>query len=247
MVDEPRQFHVVPLPATFDEDRHFCAVIAARYAAVDVQLSGNDLANDEAFAHEYGDPIGRGRYRHRSLADKLGVDGIARVRRFVADLLCALTGESDRFVWFLKGSLRDDLDDEHSDNFPDAQGDRLLVSGWVDEAALNGSFVLFGGEREDLAFEAQRLGHYDCVRGIAGPRLSLASVLAKLTLANPLPTSSVRLSAGPNHLVTLDAVLTIAALFFEEINNGTRLRLVSGTLSREQIETTVAVVRAATR
>jgi hypothetical protein len=42
-------------------------------------------------------------------------------------------------------------------------------------------------------------------------------------------------------------VLTLARLFFEEINNGTRLRLVSGALSREQIEKTVAVVRAATK
>jgi hypothetical protein len=32
MVDEPRQFHVVPLPTTFAEDLRFCAVIAARYA-----------------------------------------------------------------------------------------------------------------------------------------------------------------------------------------------------------------------
>jgi hypothetical protein len=150
----------------------------------------------------------------------------------------ALTGDGDRFIWFLNGGLRSDLDDEYSD-------DRLLVSGWVNEARLNGSFVLFGGERENLVFEVQRIGDYDLVRGIAGPGLSLAKILSRLTLANPVPTSVVRLSVGPNYLAALEAVLPIAGLFFEEIDNGTRLRLVSGTLSRAQMEAAVIAVRAA--
>jgi hypothetical protein len=105
MVDEPNQFHVVPLPAAFGEDRRFGALAATGYAAVDVQLSGDALANDEAFTYQYGDRVGHGRYRHCSLTDKLGPQGMVRVRHFVADLLFALTSENDRLVWFLSGGL----------------------------------------------------------------------------------------------------------------------------------------------
>jgi hypothetical protein len=236
MPDDLNQFHVVPIPAVVEEDHRFRALIAAGYAAVDVQLSGDALANDEAFTQEYGHLVERGRYRHASLVDELGEEGMARVRRFVADLLFALTSENDRFVWFLTGRLRADLDDEHSD-------DRLLISGWVDEARINGSFVLFGGERDQVPFEARRLGDYDRVRGIAGPALSLADVLTKLTLASPVPTSAARIYAGRSHLAALEAVLPIAGLFFEEIDNGTRLRLVSGKISSARMEDAVASVR----
>lgn len=139
-------------------------------------------------------------------------------------------------MWFTSGGLDEKLDAKHSD-------DRLLVSGWVEEAGFNGSFALFGGERIDLPFEVRRFGDYDCVRGIAGPGLSLAQVLTKLTLASPVPTSSMRHYSGPTPLAPLEAMLSISGLFFEELHNGTRLRLVSGKLSRAQMEEAVATAR----
>jgi hypothetical protein len=118
-----------------------------------------------------------------------------------------------------------------------------LISGWVAEARINGSFVLFGGERDQLPFEVRRLGDYDRVRGITGPGLSLAEVLTKLTMASPVPTCSVRLDSGRTPVAALEAMLPIAGLLFEEVNNGTRLRLVSSKLSRSQMEDAVAAVR----
>lgn len=229
MLDQPGQFQVAPIPAAL-------GAIAARYAVVDVQLAGDALARDEAFVREHGDLIAPGHYRHRTLTDKLGAEGMARVRRFVADLLGALTTEGDRFVFCLSGGLRADLDDEHRD-------DRLLLSGGVDEAGLGGAFVLFGGEREDLDFEVQRLGDHDRLRGLAGPGLTLAQVLPQLTLASPVPTTSERLQAGREPFAALQAVLPRARLFFEELGNGTRLRLVSGRLARGEIEAAVVAVR----
>jgi hypothetical protein len=236
MVDAPGQFDVVPLPAEYEEDRRFRNVIGTRYAALDVQLTGDDLARDEAFTQEHGEQIGPGHYRHRSLVDKLGEEGVARVRRFVGDVLLDLTEEGDRFVWFVLGGLDEGLDDEHSD-------DRLVLSGWVDEARINGSMVFFGSEREDVPYQAQRIGDYDRIRGLAGPGLSLARVLQVLTLACPIPTSTVHRQVGRPHLAALEAVLPIGRLFFEELYNGTRMRLVSRTLPPARMEDAVARAR----
>lgn len=237
MGDPPGQFHVVPIADRGGAFADFHAERAARYAAVDVQLSSDELAADEAFTAEYGDRVGKGRYRHCSLADKLGEEGIARVRSFVTALLLALTGEGDRFVWFIDGAgLGDVRDDEPGD-------DRLVVRGWVDDARINGSFAFFGGERDELVHECQRLGHYDRVRAIAGPGLSLARVSSELTLASPVPTCSARLEVGLHRFAALEAVLPLVGLFFEELANGTRLRLMSGVLSREEIDAAVARAR----
>jgi hypothetical protein len=235
MVDPSGQFRVVPISEGGNTDAHFRAVIAARYVAVDVQLSGDELAADEAFTAEYGDRVGPGRYRHCSLADKLGEDGMVRVRRFVAALLLSLSGEGDRLVWFVNG-VDDVCDDEPSE-------DRLVLRGCVGDARLNGSFALFGGERDALVYHCQRLGHYDRVRGLVGPGLSLAQVSTKLTIGSPVPTCSPRLEVGQYRFAALEATLPLVRLFFEELANGSRLRLVSGALSLEDITTTVAQAR----
>jgi hypothetical protein len=234
MLAPSRQFHLVPLADALEGDVAFRA-ITDRYTAVDVQLSSDPLAADRAFTEENGDELGPGHYRHRSLADKLGEAGMARVRRFFTALLLELTREGDRLVWFADGGL-DDLDDEHDD-------DRLVLRGGVADARLNGSFVLSGGERGQLAHQAQRLGNHDRLRAVAGPGLSLAAVLPRLTLASPVPTCSARLDVGHRPFAALGALLPFVGLFFEELKNGTRLRLVSGLLSPEEMGAAVANAR----
>jgi hypothetical protein len=235
VVDLAGPFRLIPLPDAFEEDLQLRAVVDG-YTAIDVQLTGDALTADEAFTEEYGRMIGPGHYRHESLADRLGAAEIARVRRFVAALLRELTIEGDGFVWFLDGASGEPGDEPGDE--------RIWVRGYVDEARFNGSFVICGDEREGVSEQAERLGRYDRVRGAAGPGLSLARVLPALGLATPIPTSSVRLSVGPP-FVALAALLPLVDLFFEEVRNGTRLRLVTQSLSIAQIARAVVAARLA--
>src|SRR5262245_47389338 len=124
------QFRVVPAKA-----------IAQEYVVVEVQLSSDALANDEAFTDHYGEQLGPSRYRYRSLIDVSSAEELARIREFITRLLTGLLDEDDRFVWFLNGGVA--ADDELRCE------ECIRIRGWVEDTNFNGSYAIFGFDADD--------------------------------------------------------------------------------------------------
>jgi hypothetical protein len=72
------------------------------------------------------------------------------------------------------------------------------------------------------------------------PPGEVRALLASLRLAEPVPTTDPALFFQRPTFDALQSVLAHGAFFFEELDNGTRLRLVSASLSQAELTSRVA-------
>lgn len=237
-IREPERFHVVSLAGAPGGDCPLQRLAVDGLVVVDVQLTDLQTATDEAFTWEYGKAVAPGRYRHQCLPERIGGDEMLRIRRFVATLLAELAGGDGSVVWFISGGMPED--DRIS--LPDHVH---VTASMLDSAGANCSSVLYSTpcDHSELECQLRQLGNFDRVRGAMGHGLLFPHVLSILTLGNPLPSASLQRIGGPDQLSALTAVLAHASLFFEEVNNGTRLRLVTGSKTREELEAGVELAR----
>lgn len=134
-------------------------------------------------------------------------------------VLEALLDRDESWFLFVHGELGADLPG------PDA-----CFVGRIDADGLGGAFTIFEVAAGDLEGFASLFGACDRVAGLAAPMGSLRAVLSRLSLAAAIPTGQRYRFASPFELVDTSAlarVLEHGRLFFEEIDNGTRLRLIS--------------------
>ena len=70
----------------------------------------------------------------------------------------------------------------------------------------------------------------------------MASLRASLRLFEPLPTTDDNLWFQPTSYNAIQRTLNHSSFFFEELHNGTRLRIVSSAISQEQLTNKVATL-----
>jgi hypothetical protein len=223
---------LIDLPDEADE-----AALHGTSAFVDVQLVDDTIANDAVFTREMRAPGPGPQYTPMSLAERLGINGIARVRCFVAELVSRLAGNTKSLVLFAKGI---DLSRGDSGDVPE---DFVVVHACADQMRLNGRVTIFGIPTNELATYDHLLGDFDTLRGVATTADRLSDTLRLLPLHEPVPTTTPWNVLGPASFATLDAALQTSRFFFEEVRNGTRLRLISRFISADEVG---AAVRAAT-
>ncbi|MCY1011476.1 hypothetical protein OV079_39135 [Nannocystis pusilla] len=105
---------------------------------------------------------------------------------------------------------------------------------------LNGAFAILEVTAAALAAHAALFGAWDRVAGLVAAEGDLRAVLARLNLAEALPTGQRYRPASPYYVRDTAAVarlLELGRLFAEETDNGTRLRLVTTAVAAPELRT----------
>lgn len=209
---------------------------------VDVQLVDDLLAADRVFCEEESEWRGEQK-RWVTLEERIGATEIGKVRAFVAALLVRLADPSDQAIWFADGlSFTGDIEEK-------TPGEMYMPESFysifacTDEMRVNGRVGIFEVDRDQLGSKSRLFGKFFRVRGLAthvSEQNALASVLSKLTLLDPVPsTGRVKLTKRPG-AASLKNLLPGSRFFFEELLNGTRLRIVSNHVGVDTIDTAVS-------
>ncbi len=159
--------------------------------------------------------------RYQSIADALTPGELARYRGRVTDFLERLIGRDESWILFCAGTPIKSEDVNHTDFF----------AGEIhsDHVHGNGAFTIVNA-RYRMRYFSELFGRCDAVAGLLAPKESFARVLGRLSLDAALPTSKRYQFASPYYLkdtLVLQRVLELGSLWFEEIDNGTRLRFVT--------------------
>lgn len=98
---------------------------------------------------------------------------------------------------------------------------------------------IFECERDDLSWYRSRFCDFDRFAGLASPAGGMPGVLASLSLDSPWPSTrsnTFRFDAKQSSVEALRRLLDADRTFlFEEVDNGTRLRLLSLHLTRDRL------------
>lgn len=192
-------------------------------AAIELGIVVGPMLADVDYVTDYSgpSPSGLGLRRYRGLDDVLDRETLASTRARLTRLLEALLDEGESWFLFVHGQLDDGLPE------PDAK-----FSGRVHADPLNGAFTILEVPAGELDGYAPLFGACDRVSGLAAAANSFATLLSRLSLAAAVPTGQ-RYRFGSPFQISDTSALTSALehgrLFFEEIDNGTRLRLIAPT------------------
>jgi hypothetical protein len=203
-------------------------------AVVDIQLVDDALATDVSFVHDKSKPkVGSpGMYTYTSLVDTISRQEICRIRKFVFRVLSHLTG-STSFLCFLTGeSLPAECVSDLQPLFS--------IHAHYEESDMGGKLRIVEMDLEEFEFGVECLGYFDSVRGVAIRRDSKShDIIENLPLCAPVPTTDPSLPFQPPRPETLRLALKYGELFFEEIGNGTRLRIISAVLGQDALEAAI--------
>ncbi|KIG13069.1 hypothetical protein DB30_00606 [Enhygromyxa salina] len=201
--------------------------LPAPLRAIELRLVDGPVLDDEQHVTDYSmispdDDGSRTLRRYCSIADALAPNELARYRRCVATLLERLLEPGESWVLFYSGppptnGVFDDVD-------------RRFTAQVLDlEAGVNGWFSILDAEACVTALQTL-LGDWDRVAGVCVPAGSFARVLAQLDLRAPVPTGQRYRPCSPIELEDASALVRVlerGRLWFEEIDNGTRLRFIT--------------------
>ncbi len=190
----------------------------------EVLLHDGPLLEDGAFLTEHATALPGGGYRWTSLADRLSAEALLAHHRRLAALLDRLTQRPAFVLWLPR------LSDEDLEDLAPRHAVHLQAHCDHPVHALNGALTVAEVRRDDLPHGlAAHAGRFDALAGLSVDTDGIFPVLAALSLADPHPTLSRR-GGRIRHTATTGALAAVAGLggvFFEECDNGTRLRLVS--------------------
>jgi hypothetical protein len=196
---------------------------SSEMAVVDVQLVGDGLALDPVFTIDKGRPKTgtRGVVTHTSLVDALSEEELLAVRRMVARLLSRLH-EDGHFLCFVTGATIP----------PDVlEGLNILfsVTGYCHELETNGRVSLVQIEPDDVEYIVRGFGYYDALRWVALSDWDkdLPGLVSRLGLLDIVPTTYEGNLFQRPKFAALKAALTHGRFLFEELKNGTCLRVSS--------------------
>src|SRR5580700_5504581 len=205
-------------------------------AVVDVQLVGDDLANDAVFVREksvVNKGAARGVYTYVALHDAIQPREMDAVREFVFRVLSRLV-DGVRFMCFMQGRVPKDEVNELED--------RIVISACHEEMKMNGRVVIAEMDLDDLKYCMKYFGDYDIMRGVALTPEGAAGMRADLRLFEPMPTTDDNSFFQSPRYNAVQAALKHGAFFFEEIGNGTRLRIVSTAITQHDLTDRIAAL-----
>lgn len=238
-----------PIHGTWNPD----LVLAPSIAVLDIMLIDGPLLKDADFITDYSEPTPEPDRPHLrrycALADRLEAERIDELRRAIVQLLVGLSedlGCGPSWIVWMKHDARFDLVERHYSIRAFVDGS---TSGLI---GVNGQMSILEIERDELDDFRERFGTYDGIAGLAVPEGSIHTVLRSLRLASPLPTTRRHRPSPMTTVVDADVLAAVLdcerSMFFEEVDNGTRLRLASTAFSTEQLRTaTVARLHEARR
>lgn len=184
-----------------------------------------DLLNDDELVIDRAVEAADGRRTPLALAGRLSNDQLAEHQERVVALLKRVAGTATRCVLFLNATMIDS-------NAPDDAFDRFSIPEefvslqcCFDDSRMNGTVAIVGVPVRSLGMYRTAIGRADRLRGILTNR-SFKEVVASLSLADPLPSTEPEQLLGSRSQEPLLHVLQAGDVFFEEIGNGTKLRLI---------------------
>lgn len=197
-------------------------------SAVDIQLVNDELANDKTFTWDrsiakVGAP---GVYTYISLCDTIASHEMVHIRKVVFAVASRLTPDVS-FMCFMTGGVPDD-DVAELEN-------RIVVNVHHEDTAKNGKLIVAEMSTDDLEYSMAYLGKFDIMRGVAVTPQGLHGLRSDLRLFEPMPTASENPYFHPPGYHALQIVLKHGVFFFEEIGNGTRLRIVSTVIDQQDL------------
>lgn len=174
-------------------------------------------------------------YVYASLEDRVPENEMKAIREFLCRLLVGLA-EGMSILLVVSGVAGDSgLDEEE---------DYLELCAHSGDQRMNGEFEIAEIVDSGLSDYAKLFGRYDSVKGIVVPAGGMRPVVRALPLFDPVPaTEKSFVSPGPNP-EAIAVALEYGTLFFEEVKNGTRLRIVcaaeAGVSMREAVSRLIA-------
>jgi hypothetical protein len=205
-------------------------------SVVDIQLVGDGLADDPTFTWDKSVRKGATRpvYTYVSLCDVLPPEEMAEIRDVVFRVLSGLATDVT-YLCFMTGGRVPESDVGELEN-------HLIVRACHESLRMNGRLVVAEMNRDDLAYSMQYFGHYDTMRGVALRPEGLRGMVADLRLFEPVPTTDRGQRFQPPRYGALAIALKHGVFFFEEVNNGTRLRIVSTAISQADLTLEIAEI-----
>ena len=201
-------------------DWHPHLELPADLEPIDLGLLAGPILDDEDYVTDYSGPSPNPpARRYRGLADVVDAASLADLRLRTLTVLTQLLADGESWYLFVRGTVAELPDQAH-------------FSGHIDADGHNGGFTIFEAPADELTDHAALFGAFDRVAGISAPAGTLRTLLAHLSLAAPLPTGQRYRFASPFEITDSSALVRVLAagrLFFEEIDNGTRLRFIART------------------
>lgn len=196
--------------------------LPADLAALELALVTGPILADEDYITDYSGPSPDGRHRrYRGLDDVLDAGTLARTQARLTRLLESLLDDGESWFLFVHGRLA-----------PELPRPAALFSGQLDADPWGGAYAIVELPAGDLDGYAELFGACDRVAGLAAPADSFNDLLSMLSLGAAVPTGQRYRFGSPFHLTDTTALARVLAhgrLFFEETDNGTRLRLITAT------------------
>jgi hypothetical protein len=187
---------------------------------IDLGLLAGPILDDVDYITDYSGPSPNPpARRYRGLADVVDAASLADLRLRTLHVLTQLLADGESWYLFVRGTVAELPDQAH-------------FSGHIDADGHNGDFTIFEVPADELTDHAALFAAFDRVAGLAAPAGTLRTLLAHLSLAAPLPTGQRYRFASPFETTDSSALVRVLAagrLFFEEIDNGTRLRFIART------------------
>lgn len=195
-------------------------------SVVDIQLVGDELARDVTFTWDRSvrrDPSSP-RSTYVALHEVVSAETMSRIRSLVHSVATSLVADV-RFMCFFTGpAARDDM--------PELE---RCISIVARHEAMSGAARIVEMDAEELDLATSRLGRFDAVRGVGVTEVGMSGLRANLRLFEPVPTTDRNFLFQPTGYDAIGVALEHGAFFFEEIGNGTRLRVASTAMSQAEL------------
>ncbi len=208
-----------------DSEAAWKTALAMRGFAVRDLLLVPELAEDRSLVFNRSKVNADGSESPLELADRLTTDQLeAHQQRFVRLLETLQDGRRTSVLFLNAVSIEADAEDGRWDAFSIPEQFVSLQCNF-DDGRMNGLVSIVGAVGREIRMYAAAIGHSDRFRGVLTSR-SFKDVMACVRLNDPLPSTEPRRALGAD---TYDALLSVVAtgdVFFEEIGNGTVLRVI---------------------
>lgn len=229
------KFKVVEVKNNVYDEEIINIEISSEYNIVDIQLVADELNLDQLFIVDKAQKTSDEKIlQYSSLSDKLNILSITTIRKFIINVLLELASKNEDFIWFITGLRLVENPDENEGEFKYSD-EYYCIKAFCDNMRINGQLSILEIVRDEIDYYSKMFGNFDAVHGISIPQGRMRDVLSVLSLTEPIPTTKRGYFVENLSLNSLLAVLGMATFFFEEIDNGTRLRIVSKTLDRKSI------------
>lgn len=204
------------------------------WCVFDLVVTPPSLADDSALTVEREEISADGRRQPILLADRMSEAELAAHQEKLVRLLQRIAGNAESAVLFLSATtIDDDADDDSYDRFRPPE-EFLSLRACFDRGRINGEIAVVRAGIQSLRRYESAFGRYDRVRGLITSR-AFRDVVNALSLGDPLPSTEPESLLGSHSRQPLLRVLQQGEVFFEEVFNGTRLRLIARQGEEERI------------